>query len=778
MSTAYTTAMGLTTPAPIVNEGAGDLGGLTLAPGIYSFNTNVTIPSPGVTLDAGGNSNAVWVFQISGDLSIDASQSVTLSGGALPQNIFWVVLGNIGPYGVELLANSVFNGNILCATNIAMDNGAVLNGRALAQTAVTLIGNVVTEPGLATLTFTTGMTSDVSITGSLSAGFTIATNDVANTEHTLTLNLPTATPSLADNSYAFILTTPSNSAALFSYFAAKSSSGWTPAMETQIDNEINGASPFFYLNAASGSYTLVDNFKQTLASALGLSAPYNLTVDDDYPVGTYVYTGTLAAKNGATLPVTVTLIVTRVTHTITVNAGANGTITPATGTVNAGTTPTYTVTANTGYRVASVTVDGSAVTLTAGAYTFPAVTANHTIAATFAINTYTITVNAGANGTITPATATVNSGTTPTYTVTANSGYNVASVTVDGSAVTLTAGAYTFPAVTANHTIAASFAINTYTLTYTAGTGGTITGTSPQTVNYGASGTAVTAVPNAGYSFTGWSDGVTTAARTDINVGANISTTANFSLILVSTTIQTTPQVTITVTPTTTTPPVTTTTTTTTTTTVTGTGTVNVTNDVTASGEFIGPVTLSSADNNATINIPAGISGTTSDGQPLTSITVTKLSELPAPLPAGENIISTPYEFGPSGAQFSSPISMTFTYDPTKLASGVPETSLVIAYYSVSEGQWVTLGGVVDTVNHTITVQVNHFTAFAVITGVTTTTPTTMTSVTTPPTTTAVTTPTTTSTTGLAGWLIALIAVVAVIVIVVLVLAIVARRKK
>jgi hypothetical protein len=698
MSTAYTTAMGLTTPAPIVNEGAGDLGGLTLAPGIYSFNTNVTIPSPGVTLDAGGNSNAVWVFQISGDLSIDASQSVTLSGGALPQNIFWVVLGNIGPYGVELLANSVFNGNILCATNIAMDNGAVLNGRALAQTAVTLIGNVVTEPGLATLTFTTGMTSDVSITGSLSAGFTIATNDVANTEHTLTLNLPTATPSLADNSYAFILTTPSNSAALFSYFAAKSSSGWTPAMETQIDNEINGASPFFYLNAASGSYTLVDNFKQTLASALGLSAPYNLTVDDDYPVGTYVYTGTLAAKNGATLPVTVTLIVTRVTHTITVNAGANGTITPATGTVNAGTTPTYTVTANTGYSVASVTVDGSAVTLTAGAYTFPAVTANHTIAATFAINTYT--------------------------------------------------------------------------LIYTAGTGGTITGARPQTVNYGAGGVTVTAVPNAGYSFTGWSDGVTTAARTDINVGANISTTANFSLILVSTTIQTTPQVTITVTPTTTTPPVTTTTT------VTGTGTVNVTNDVTASGEFIGPVTLSSADNNATINIPAGISGTTSDGQPLTSITVTKLSELPAPLPAGENIISTPYEFGPSGAQFSSPISMTFTYDPTKLASGVPETSLVIAYYSVSEGQWVTLGGVVDTVNHTITVQVNHFTAFAVITGVTTTTPTTMTSVTTPPTTTAVTTPTTTSTTGLAGWLIALIAVVAVIVIVVLVLAIVARRKK
>jgi len=224
---------------------------------------------------------------------------------------------------------------------------------------------------------------------------------------------------------------------------------------------------------------------------------------------------------------------------------------------------------------------------------------------------------------------------------------------------------------------------------------------------------------------------------------------------------------------TTTTPTSTTATTSPVTTTVTGTGTVDVSNDVTAGGEFIGPVILSSADNNATINIPAGISGTTSDGQPLTSITVTQLSEPPASPPAGENIISSPYEFGPSGAHFNSPITMTFSYDPTKLASGAPETSLVIAYYSISEGQWVTLGGVVDTVNHTITVQVNHFTAFAVITGVTTTTPTK-----TPTTTNSVTTPTTTSTTGLACWLIVLIAVVAIIVIVVLVLAIVARRKK
>ena len=76
----------------------------------------------------------------------------------------------------------------------------------------------------------------------------------------------------------------------------------------------------------------------------------------------------------------------------------------------------------------------------------------------------------------------------------------------------------------------ANFAINTYTLTYTAGANGTITGTSPQTVNHGANGTPVTAVPNAGYHFVDWSDGVDGDPRTDTNVTANVSVTANFAI--------------------------------------------------------------------------------------------------------------------------------------------------------------------------------------------------------------------------------------------------------
>ena len=67
-----------------------------------------------------------------------------------------------------------------------------------------------------------------------------------------------------------------------------------------------------------------------------------------------------------------------------------------------------------------------------------------------------------------------------------------------------------------------------YTLTYTAGTNGTITGTSPQTVSHGTDGTPVTAVADEGYHFVDWSDGSTANPRTDTNVAADITVTANF----------------------------------------------------------------------------------------------------------------------------------------------------------------------------------------------------------------------------------------------------------
>ena len=137
METAYTNAAGRTLP-DFTELGAGNIDGMTLAPGLYKWGTVVTIPT-GVTLS--GGADAVWIFQIAGDLTVGNGAIVTLSGGAQAKNIFWQVAGQ-----VTLGTTSDFKGIILCQTLIAMNTGAALNGRALAQTAVTLQSNAVTKP--------------------------------------------------------------------------------------------------------------------------------------------------------------------------------------------------------------------------------------------------------------------------------------------------------------------------------------------------------------------------------------------------------------------------------------------------------------------------------------------------------------------------------------------------------------------------------------------------------------------------------------------------------
>ena len=153
--------------------------------------------------------------------------------------------------------------------------------------------------------------------------------------------------------------------------------------------------------------------------------------------------------------------------------------------------------------------------------------ANTAITANFAINTYTLTYIPGENGSITgSATQSVNHG--------ANGTEVVAVPTPQFHFVSWSDGVVT-PArtdlnVTADLTVTATFAIDTFTLTYTPGPNGTITGISPQTVNFGANGSEVTAVPDAHHHFVSWSDGVLTAARTDLNVLSDISVTADFAI--------------------------------------------------------------------------------------------------------------------------------------------------------------------------------------------------------------------------------------------------------
>jgi hypothetical protein len=138
MEAAYTNAAGRA--SDVTELGAGNIGGMTIAPGVYKWGTGVTIPTD-VTLS--GSASDVWIFEIAQNLDISSGKHVILSGGAQAKNVYWVVAGQ-----TTLGTGSVFNGNVLDQTAILMNTGATLNGRALAQTEVTLDANAVTSPAM------------------------------------------------------------------------------------------------------------------------------------------------------------------------------------------------------------------------------------------------------------------------------------------------------------------------------------------------------------------------------------------------------------------------------------------------------------------------------------------------------------------------------------------------------------------------------------------------------------------------------------------------------
>jgi hypothetical protein len=140
MEFAYTDAAGRTSP-DFTELGAGEIGGLTLAPGLYKWGTAVTI-SKNVTLSGGPND--VWILQVAGKLTEANGIHVILAGGALAKNIFWQVAG-----AVTLGTTAHFEGIMLAKTVIAVNTGASVNGRLFSQTAVTLQMNAITQPASA-----------------------------------------------------------------------------------------------------------------------------------------------------------------------------------------------------------------------------------------------------------------------------------------------------------------------------------------------------------------------------------------------------------------------------------------------------------------------------------------------------------------------------------------------------------------------------------------------------------------------------------------------------
>ena len=121
----------------------GDIGGLTIVPGVYTAAAVSVGITGNVTLDAQGNPNGVFIFQIpSSTLTANVGSTVTLAGGANPCNIFWEVGSS------ATLNGPIFQGNVIAFTSVSVGSTVAVTGRLIAVNgAVTLISDTVVRPG-------------------------------------------------------------------------------------------------------------------------------------------------------------------------------------------------------------------------------------------------------------------------------------------------------------------------------------------------------------------------------------------------------------------------------------------------------------------------------------------------------------------------------------------------------------------------------------------------------------------------------------------------------
>jgi hypothetical protein len=140
LTTAYNDAAGRT--ATDIGLLAGNLGGLTLTPGLYKSTGSLELSAGTLTFDAKGDANAVFIIQIASTLNVTSGRSMVLSGNAKASNIFWQV-GTSATLGTT----SVFKGTIMADQSISLNTGVSVEGRLMARIGeVTIAGSTLVLP--------------------------------------------------------------------------------------------------------------------------------------------------------------------------------------------------------------------------------------------------------------------------------------------------------------------------------------------------------------------------------------------------------------------------------------------------------------------------------------------------------------------------------------------------------------------------------------------------------------------------------------------------------
>jgi hypothetical protein len=784
LTTAYNDAAGRT-PSP--GTIAGNIGGQTLAPGLYKSTSSLEISSGDLTLDAQGNANAVWIFQIATTLTTTSGRQVILSGGAQAANIYWQV-GNSATLGT----NSIFKGTILAAQSITLETGATLEGRALSKTgAVTLDTNdIVIAP---TTSAAYSITSTVAtLNGSVNPGNEDTTvifefgrdTNYGITGTTVTANQSPVSAGAGDTPVSAAITGLIPGTLYYFRVVATNSAGTTYGSDqtfttSKADTTISvssGANPSTYGNTVTFTATVTRvtgrlnpsgtvDFKdgtatiasgRTLTTSGGLTTATFTIASRDLTPGTHsiiaVYNGDGSFNNSASsaLSQVVNKAVLTVTGVTTNDKIYDGNTTAI---LNFG-----------GANLGGV-VSGDTVTLDSSNYT--ATFANNNVA-----NGIDLTVSGLALGgaqagdyTLPPPTGLTASITAKALTVTANSSNKTYGNTVTFAGtefttiglvnadtvtnMTLTSAGADPAALPGIYNIVAGAAVGSglgnYNITYNigsltvnpvitvtnAGAYGTLSPSGAVTIPYGANQT-FTITPNPDYMIVnvivdGNQQG-TISNYTFTNVTTNHTIAANFALIQVSTTTSTTPII-VTIAPTTTTTTLTTPTTSTTPTTpvILSQQVTTGTNLVIQSNVFLDNQGISQA----------GGQIATADGKVSFNVAAGTQMLNAQGQPLTEILVSIPTSVPPPPPQGSivafydfSPAGATFTPPMTLILKYDPVTlplgvSPDTLYISYWDGsQWQKLTSTIDTVADTVTALVPHFTDFAVIGQVVTTAPT------------------------------------------------------